>query len=193
MMIVATYFDTCIENEVVSGECYELLKCPKCDEVELQSYSYCDAYDDAPYFDYKTLYPSPPQIPMGLPKKIQAEYESALIQKRGSPNAYGVLMGRVLELVCDDKNAKGKTLGNKLSNLASRKEFPPDMQTAAWHLNSLRIFGAHATVGNLTAKEVPIVENLTRAILEYLYSAPHLVKEAEKALNKLKGRKGRPK
>jgi hypothetical protein len=167
------------------GECYELLKCPACTKIELQSYSYSDAvdYGERPEFDYKTLYPLSPQIPPGLPKKVQEEYEAALKEKRRSPNAYGVLMGRVLERVCDDKKAKGRMLGEKLKSLSNIKDFP---STLAFPLNEFRVIGAHAAVGDLTVKEVPIIENLTRVILESIYTAPYLVHQAQKSLKKWK-------
>jgi hypothetical protein len=170
------------------GECYEVFQCPKCKGIELRSFSYCDACDP-PFFDYKTLYPLSPEIPQGLPKKIQKEYEAALKEKRSSPNAYGVLMGRVLELVCEDKKATGRMLGNKLNNLADRNEFPSALAAVAFRLNDLRVLGAHASVGKLTIREVPIVENLTRAVLEYVYSGPYFVRQAERSVQRLQKRK----
>ncbi|HZR17350.1 MAG TPA: DUF4145 domain-containing protein [Verrucomicrobiae bacterium] len=169
------------------GKVYRLLQCPAhgCKNVELESYSYSDAVDfgERPDFDYETLFPVAPQIPPGLPRKVQDEYEAALKEKRRSPNAYGVLLGRVLERVCDDKGATGKMLGQKLDSLSEVKDFPLHL---AFPLNEFRVIAAHAALGKLTAKEVPIIENLIRAILESLYSAPYLVRQAQKAIKKIK-------
>ena len=59
-----------------------------------------------------------------MPAGIQTEYEAALKVQGISPNAYGVLMGRVLELVCEDRKAKGKDLYERLTDLAGKNEIP---------------------------------------------------------------------
>ena len=60
--------------------------------------------------NYKTLYPVSSKVPLGLPAKIQKEYEIAVKVRGISANLYGVSMGRVLELVCEDRKAKGDNL-----------------------------------------------------------------------------------
>src|SRR6266852_2433719 len=81
------------------SDCYELLECPACGKVELRSYGWSNLMEPSDVV-YQTLYPVSSRIPLGLPKPIQKEYEAALQVKSISPNAYGVLMGRVLEMVC---------------------------------------------------------------------------------------------
>jgi len=56
-------------------------------------------------------------------------------------------------------------------------------------IRKLRNIGAHADLGELTEAELPVLDGLTRAILEYVYSAPLLAREAEERLAKLKKRK----
>lgn len=48
--------------------------------------------------------------------------------------------------------------------------------------------GAHAGSGELTEKEIPIVNALCNAILEYVYSAPYLATLAENKLQTIKKR-----
>jgi hypothetical protein len=164
------------------------LKCPACGKIELRTYYYHEAFDEqAP--DYKTLYPVSSKLPLGLPATIQQEYEAALKVRSISANAYSVLMGRVLELVCEDRTAKGKDLFQKLTDLAAKGEIPNKLVAVADKLRTFRNVGAHAVLGELTEKEVPILESLSRAILEYVYSAPFLVAQAKEALEKLKRRK----
>jgi hypothetical protein len=110
------------------------------------------------------------------------------VSKNISPNAYGVLLGRVLELVCEDRQAKGDSLHKKLQDLSTRGEIPTKLVDVARSLKDLRNVGAHASLGNLTADEVPILEDLTRAILEYVYGAPALAEAAVKRLNTLRRR-----
>jgi hypothetical protein len=101
-------------------------------------------------------------------------------------NAYGVLIGRVLELICEDRNAGGTFLGERLADLAVKGEIPEKLVGVANSLRNLRNIGAHATLGELTPGEIPILDNLCRAILEYVYSAPYLVAQAEKRVEALK-------
>ena len=117
------------------------------------------------------------------------DYEAAQRVKNISANAYGVLLGRVLELVCEDRQAKGDSLHKKLQDLSTRGEIPAKLVDVARSLKDLRNVGAHALLGNLTAGEVPMLEDLTRAILEYVYSAPALAEAAVERFNALRRRK----
>jgi len=175
---------------IEEGKGYELFKCASCENVELQSFDYCDAVEEM-YFSYKTLYPMAQTMPAGLPEKVKSEYLASLKQKNISPNSYGVSMGRVLESACKDKRAKGRMLGQQIADLVKRGLIPPQLETVAFSVNKFRIVGAHAGMGDLTAAQVPIVENLTRAVLEYLYSAPYFLAEAKKSLRGLRKRKKR--
>ena len=192
MKIVAKYdgvvlhTDEAGDPDFAEGYRYDLLKCPACNQLEFRRY-YCHSSDDEPPA-YETLYPTSSKGPLGLPPDIQKEYEAARLVRNTSANAYGVLMGRVLELVCEDRKATGRNLYGKLADLAKKNEIPTKLVGVADKLRDFRNFGAHAALGELTAKEVPILENLARAILEYVYSAPHLAEQAEKALEELKNR-----
>lgn len=70
--------------------------------------------------------------------------------------------------------------------LLIKGEIPKKLIGVSKSLRILRNIGAHATLGELTTDEIPILDNLCRAILEYVYSAPFLVEEAEKRVLKLK-------
>ena len=114
---------------------------------------------------------------MILPATLQQEFEAALRVRSASPNAYGVLLGRLLELVCDDRGAEKGKLSARLKDLSEQGEIPNKLVEMA-ALQELRNVGAHASVGELTTTEVPILDSLCRALLEYVYSAPHLLKQA---------------
>jgi hypothetical protein len=190
MRIVAEYdeVDTVCDEETKifwkEGPCFELLKCPACNEIELRTYYFIPETPRA----FKTLYPNASRIPLGLPTKIEKEYQAALKVRGISANAYGVLMGRILELVCEDRNAAGNSLFNKLSDLANKNEIPSKLVMVADKLRIFRNVGAHASLGELTDQEAPILESLARAILEYVYSAPSLAESAKNAYEALKKR-----
>jgi hypothetical protein len=89
-----------------------------------------------------------------------------------------VLLGRVLELVCEDRGAKGKSLDARLKFLAKEGIIPKNLAEVAHGLRHLRNVGAHPALGELTPAEIPILDDLTRAILTYVYSAPILGRRA---------------
>lgn len=190
MVIGGSFSDTINEEQddgppVEHGTIYELLKCPACKEVLLRSYFWHDMMDSEDEVTFKLLYPFDVRIPLGLPETIEKAYRASLKVKTIDANAYGVLVRRVLEMVCSDRDATGRTLNDKLKDLASKSEIPTKLVDVADKLRAFGNVGAHAELGDLTTEEVPIVEDLCRAILDYIYTAPYLAQRAEKSLSKL--------
>lgn len=176
----------CSDLSWEAGNVYELLRCPACDGVTLRSYYWHDMAMDPSEIEFKTLYPSGVDRPVGLPDLLARAFDAAQKVRNIDANAYGVLLGRLLELVCRDRNATGKHLAGKLGDLASKGEIPDKLVGVANGLKDLRNVGAHATLGELSAGEVPILDQLCRAILEYVYSAPFIAQQAETLLQQLK-------
>lgn len=73
-----------------------------------------------------------------------------------------------------------------LKELADKNEISSKLVDVAKGLKNFGNIGAHAKIGKLTKKEIPIVNALSNAILEYVYSAPYLATLAEKKLNTIK-------
>ena len=168
-----------------AGVVYEHLLCPACSGVSLRKY-YCHEIRNPEEITFEALFPIKPDMPPGLPELIEDEFLAALRGRNVSPNAYGVLLGRLLELVCEDRGAEGGSLRAKLQDLAGRNEIPSRLVKVAMNLRQFRNVGAHATAGALTEAEVPILDRLCRAVLEYVYSAPELLRQAEEQLSLLK-------
>jgi hypothetical protein len=183
---VRDYTDDSSGESWEAGAVYDLIKCPACDNMTLRSYDWHSGYMDGSDIEYKVLYPLGGKVLRGLPRKIEAAYQAAHKVRNIDANAYGVLLGRVLDFVCEDRNASGKTLDQKLKSLAANIEIPSKLVDVAAGIRKLRNIGAHANLGELTAAELPVLDDLTRAILEYVYSAPFLAREAEERLAKLK-------
>ena len=97
-----------------------------------------------------------------------------------------MLLGRVLDLICIDKNAEGDSLFERLKDLATKNIMPEQLADMAHQLRQLRNIGAHANLGELTRSEIPILEALNRAILEYVYSAPTLIESVQEKIDALK-------
>lgn len=172
------------------GYYYKLLLCLACKEVTLWKYFDAD-YIDVDEIRIETLYPSAALKLSGLPPQIQQAYEIALKVRIIDANAYAVLIGRILEMICEDRKSTGKNLYDKLNDLATKGEIPTKLVGVADSLRQLRNFGAHASLGELTRDEIPILDDLCRAILEYVYNAPYLVEQAEQRLKHLKEKKSK--
>ena len=190
MRVIGTVSDTIEQSREdgpldESGTIYEVLSCPKCDQVTIRSGFWHDGMEPEDW-RAKVIYPSERQRIEGLPSAVEKEFRAAEQVSTISANAYAVLLGRVLDVVCDDRKATGKTLHERLSDLAARHEIPKNLAEMAHKLRQLRNVGAHADLGALTDQEVPVLAALCRAVLEYVYSAPKLVERVEKLVEKLK-------
>ncbi len=187
---VAKMWDEDTNTTYEEGDIYQVLDCPSCNKVTLTKEYYNEMLDLSDYYsETEILFPINDKIPLGLPIKISKAYEASLKIKNIDANAYGVLVGRVLEMVCENRKATGKDLNSKLLDLASKGEIPNNLVGVANGLRNLRNVGAHAVLGELTEDEVPILGSLVNAILEYVYSAPYLAQIAQNKLDKLKKKK----
>lgn len=185
--VVASYTDKVPYEDEEAGIYVEedyllrLSRCPSC-----QYFNLTVETEDG---EVIVLYPTSPKELEGLPGSVAKAYNAARAVQRIDSNAFAVLLGRVLELICLDRGAKGSTLNEQLQDLANRGEIPDRLAKMAHQLRAMRNIGAHATLGELTSAEVPILEDLCRAILEYVYTAPHLIAKVEQRIKKLQKKK----
>jgi hypothetical protein len=189
MEVVATYsavddiedpFDTYSE-----GSIYRICSCPSCQKITLLE-KYINTRATPSDLGTSVLFPNAERVPSGLPEPIERAYTAANRVRVVDANAYAVLLGRVLEKICSDRNAAGDSLNAKIKNLADRGEIPEKLVAIAHSLRQLRNVGAHADLGELTVLEVPVLDGLCRAILEYVYTGPLLVARAAQHLSQLK-------
>ncbi|GEO08283.1 hypothetical protein SAE01_07790 [Segetibacter aerophilus] len=173
------------------GTIYSVLECPACKRVNVVSYGWHDGIESDDEINYEILFPQENNFPIGLPDNIASTLRAADKIKTIDVNAYAILLRRLLELVCLDRKANGATLALMLKDLADNNEIPEKLVKVASGLKDFGNIGAHAGIGELSEKEIPIVRALTSAILEYIYSAPHLATLAENKLKaiKMKGKK----
>jgi hypothetical protein len=192
MEIIGNVFDTIKVSDPgpVSeyGTAYSILKCPACEKTNIVSYNWNDYMESDDEITYEILYPKNNNDPRGLPDNILSTYKAAEKIKSIDVNAYVILLRRMLELVCLDRSAKGDTLAVMLNDLATKKEIPDKLVKVAKGIKDFGNIGAHAKIGELSDKEIPIVKALSLAILEYIYTAPYLTKIAENKLNAIKGK-----
>ncbi|MDO5665533.1 MAG: DUF4145 domain-containing protein [Bacteroidia bacterium] len=170
------------------GTVYSGLKCPACKKVNIVSYYWNDSIESDDEIEYSNIYPKESNFPLGLPESIAKTLKAAEKIKSIDVNAYTILLRRLLEQVCIDRNAEGNTLASMLNDLAGKNEIPEKLVKVAKGLKDFGNIGAHAGIGELSENEIPIVKALTYAVLEYIYSAPHLASIAETKLESIKNR-----
>ena len=174
------------------GYNYELLLCLACRKVTLREY-FDNDFMGSEDIEIETLYPPQGVKPSYLPPSVQKAYEAALKARAIDANAYAILLGRMLEVVCEERKVKGENLYDKLKALAENGEIPNNLVGVAHGLRILRNIGVHEPLEGLSSEEIPILDDLSRAILEYIYIAPALARQAEEKSQRLKEKKAKSK
>jgi len=164
-----------------------LLVCQACHRPTLKV-EHCDDRMGPDESVTRILYPRPDTMGTVLPTTVRSEYEAAVKVKPINANAYAVLLGRVFDKVCLDRKASGRSLSEKLADLARKGEIPATLVEMAHGLRQLRNVGAHAELGDLTPREIVLLDAILKAILEYVYRAPKLLNEVKRRLAERKGR-----
>ncbi len=152
MDIVAShYFST---QDLESDDCrahskqgwtHQMLYCVACSKVTLtKSFSHEDMEPEDDH-EFETLYPSSQEVGVdpSLPLPVLIAHNEALQARKISANAYAILLGRMLEVICENRNVQGKNLFEKLKTLAEKGELPSNLVGVAKGLRILRNIGVH--------------------------------------------------
>lgn len=167
------------------GTIYDVLICSKCERPTFRAGIWYEGMDEDEWTP-RVLFPSKQKALSSLPASVASEYEAARAVASIAPNAYVVMLGRVLDAVCADRGAVGDTLYHRLKDLAAKGEIPSTLADMAQNLRQFRNVGAHAELGSVTSSEIPFLASLSSAVLEYLYEAPLMVQRAQARLDALK-------
>lgn len=168
---------------------YEILLCPACEQQSIQRSRWNDVCELPDEVDIDIIFPEQEKIPIGLPKEILSQYVSAQKVALVDSDAYIILLRRLLESICINRNVAEGKLFDMLEELEQNGEIPRKLVAVA---KNIRIFGnvaAHQSNGKILKKEISLATDLMNALLEYIYSAPYLVNQAERKLVMIKKRK----
>jgi len=174
-----------------AGTLWEVLICEACEKVTVRLLTYDERFDETAD-EYKTIYPEAGRKLHGLPEQISVAYEAALKVRSVDSNGYALLLRRLLELVCRDQQAKGANLFEALQDLAKRNILPQQLIDVANFIRSFGNVAAHALTGDVEEADVPLLDSLSAAVLEYVYVAPLLVSQARDRVAKLGTLTARP-
>ncbi len=158
-------------------------QCQSC--LEALTYRHIDSRNSVPeishgQFDlskYELVWPKPSGLHDCVPPLVRKIYAEAAVIKTRAPNAFANQIRRSLEAVCKDRGAASKTLAQNLTDLAQRGEIPQTLTEITDVLRQLGNVGSHAGDDDIAPEYVDVIDDFFRAIIEYVYIAPHKVSQ----------------
>lgn len=174
----------------VSDTIWRLLKCTVCSHPTLEQIRWMYNNDDItdendPLLTGEStiLYPITTRLTK-LPVSIEREYRAALKARKADPKACTMYIGRTLEAICKHQKAAGKTLSEKIDNLASSDIIPKQLARMAHQSRQIRNLGVHLNEDHVTERDVIAILEFLEVILEYLYVVPAKIEALEARLKK---------
>lgn len=154
-----------------------LLCCPVCKRFTLihrysnEAYSfggssYYEQYDET------ILYPENKFSTLGVPDRIVSCFESAKKIKNIDLSICALSLRRTLEAICEDKDAVGRTLELKLTDLANRNILPTGLSDACKIIRKIGNDAAHSNSLTIYSHEIQKLIDFLETIIYYLYSLP---------------------
>lgn len=174
-----------IEHEFEERFLWKILSCPVCQFVSIhQTYSNDAMVSQCGnYYDEEIIYPNIKMKMSNVPKDIEAAFESALKIKNIDSAICLISLRRTLELICNDKGAKGKNLYDKIKYLIQEKIFPKELKEAYYIIKDFGNDGAHGGLVSLSNLEVDELIKLLYDIINYLYIMPNKINNMKTKLD----------
>lgn len=135
---------------------------------------------------FDTLYPVITYQNTNVPKKVNNAFLSAIKAQHIDDVICLIALRRTLEIICKDKNAKGRTLKDKILDLTNNGTFPVIINEAS---DILRILGNEAAHGDDFEYDWSIVKemvNFTQIIIEYVYVIPYRIEQIKDTIDEQK-------
>ena len=171
----------CVGRELEEKFKWYMLSCPVCHKVTLR-----EEYTNECFRDYdtviETLYPKSTIDYTGVPKNIKTAFESALKVKNIDPAICSLALRRVLEAICKEKGANGKTLELMIADMIDRGILPQMFDDACWIVRQLGNSAAHGDNAKFTVHQVDQTIDFMQNILNYLYSLPVKMQKMRSAI-----------
>jgi hypothetical protein len=162
---------------------YSLTKCTTCREISLFVNTEYD--DDRGDLKEAILcYPHENKVAKEIPEIIAKNYAEAKKVMKISRPAFAIMIRRGLEFMCQDQQAKGKTLKAKLDNLVSSGIIPSILAEMGDTLRSLGNIGAHAADYKTDREEVEAMNDFFISMIEYVYVAPFKLSKLKESIKK---------
>jgi len=162
-----------------------LTKCRTCGKISLFSnFEFND--DGVSLASSFVLYPPIREITDSVPKEISDCYAEAKKVEKISSTAFSVLIRKALESICKEKSVHGKTLKEKVQNLAGEGIIPGAMAEMADTIRILGNIGTHDPALQLTSQDVEDMDSFFMTLVEYVYIAPQKLAALKKRIDSKK-------
>ena len=163
-------------------EClYEVRICATCHDLVL--------YHESDISPVRIAYPVAHALDRSVPPHIRQVYEEAARARRASPSTYALLLRRAIEAICDDRGIAHGSLQQRLAKLADKGEIPPVLAEPTAMLRTTANAGAHARKEKITVPLTRGMDELFRALVEYVYVGPSSLAEFGASLKRRENRK----
>ena len=126
---------------------------------------------------FELVWPSSGNLHPCVPELVRNVYSEAMAIKSRAPNAFANQIRRALEAVCSDRGATRRVLAQNLKELVERGEIPSTLGEMTDVLRQLGNVGSHAGEESIAVEYVDVIDDFFRAVIEYVYIAPHKVTE----------------
>ena len=192
-----------IENGDFLGDSYYydeqiVLKCPSCKNFNIinaywdsshgkanESKQYEDIYNGDNVFE-SVLYPVTSELSNGangiVPNDILKSFRKSLELKSIDSESCLVKLRKTLELICNDKNATGHDLNDKIKKLFELGILPSTLKSASNITRKLGNMGAHESEVEISITELSSTIKLVEYIIQYIYILPSEIEMLEKKI-----------
>ena len=184
------------EQELVDGYNWaKLFICPVCKKVTYLeeryfSEDFCinEKGHMVPSITNEILYPINTFDGGKLPAHVQKSYEAALKIRKIDSSMCLIALRKTLEIICNEKGAKGKNLWEKLRYLSDEHILPPALKDASIITKDYGNIGAHDHTIYISDYEVNTLVEFVKYILDYLYVIPAKLERMQDQLTQNKSK-----
>ena len=162
---------------------YIITKCGTCNQVSIFSRWSTDHKDTKDLNMAVRIYPPNKYLPSGVPEKVNEAYKEAYRLLKISSQAYVILIRRSLELMCKDKNAKGRDLKSMIDDLALKGIIPNLFTDMGDLIRKIGNSGAHGDNLNLNKFDLELINDFFLAMVEFVYVVPLKIEKIRKRLH----------
>ena len=170
-------------EKIIQTFTYFLLKCGTCGDYSLLG-GYNFEYPASHLTEFPVLYPTSDVLDRSVPERIRQVYAEASQIKNRAPNAFAGQIGRALEYLAKDKDAKGNNLFNQLNALVEMNIIPPTLAEMTRLIRLLRNLSVHATDVEVSVWDAQLIDEFFRSIIEYVYIAPAKIDRLKNMLDR---------
>jgi hypothetical protein len=158
---------------------YYVLECSTCKDFALVGGFVTELPEKL--HDYPVLYPESREFPSCVPKDIRKAYIEAIEIRLRAPNAFAGQIRKALEILCNEQNASGKTLAEKLRSLVAKGVLPATLAEMTDIIREIGNAGVHA-IGSVSFLDTGLIDDFFRSIVEYVYVAPDQIRSIRERL-----------